>query len=116
MDQTIGNRIAQQQMMSTRCRMSRHVNHDRDAGVFSSRMTIATSAHTCVPHQLSLVSPLQSDTMTLSQLGFLPANETVTVHKVQCTVLCAHLHVYDEANRAAEGSSDLRAATQKLTA
>ena len=36
MDQIMGNSTAQQQAMSTMCRMSRHVNQERLAGVFSS--------------------------------------------------------------------------------
>ena len=32
----MGNSTAQQHAMSTMCRMSRHVNQDRLAGVFSS--------------------------------------------------------------------------------
>ncbi len=55
MDHTMGNKIAQQQMMSTRCKMSRQVNQDLEAGVFSSKITIATSAHTCSVASLQCV-------------------------------------------------------------
>ena len=80
--------------------MSRQVNHDRDAGVFSSRITIATSAHTCLPHVISLEGCVHFDSMTSSQLRLILANKTVTAHKAQCTVLCAQLHGLVEVDRA----------------
>lgn len=89
-DQTIGKRIAQQQMMSTRCKMSRHVNQDLDAGVFSSKITIATSAQTCMTIQ-QLSSPLTSrgtlyqsyDGCKGSQHCTLTANAECHVHQTQ---------------------------------
>ena len=47
MDHTMGKSTAQQQTMSTRCRMSRQVIQLRLAGVASSKITIATSAQIC---------------------------------------------------------------------
>ena len=50
MDQTMGKSTAQQHTMSTRCRMSRHVIQFLLAGVASSKITMATSAQTCMHH------------------------------------------------------------------
>lgn len=50
MDQTMGKRMAQQQAMSTRWKMSRHVSQRRDPGDVcesSSSMTMATLSSTC---------------------------------------------------------------------
>jgi len=42
MDQTIGNRMAQQHTMSTTWRMSRHVNHDLQAGMWGQKSSLQT--------------------------------------------------------------------------
>lgn len=66
----MGNKIAQQQMMSTRCRMSRQVNQDLEAGVFSSKITMATSAHTCSMASLECVhNAAQGQTDTLKEFA-----------------------------------------------
>lgn len=48
MDQTMGNRMAQQQMMSTRRNTSHQVNQSRSAGLSSSMTMIAMLANTCI--------------------------------------------------------------------
>ena len=53
MRQTIGNSIAAQQAMSTKCITLRHANHVRFAGVNSSSTMIATSASTCTARSCS---------------------------------------------------------------
>ena len=46
MDHTMGNRMAQQQMMSTRWKTSRHVNQSFTDGLSSSMMMMAMLANT----------------------------------------------------------------------